>query len=372
MTEIPTRALDALRSVRPNAASDVDGELKDIGRRIARRRTQRNVIVGLAVALVSLGAVLATQLPTAKSNTTILADGTRCIALSNETQFDIEPGTETGQTVTLQAGSARFEVEPQAPRKRFRVKTAGVVVTVIGTVFRVEREMTSRGARVTVNVDEGTVRVNGASSSLTLDAGASASFIDGIRDGAEASKDEAPVADEAPSTDTVESAKTGEVEATRISSKRRSRWRELARRKEYIEAYPLIASDPPSDQIPRDLFLAADSARLAGHPREALRYLTKIVRRHPGSEEAPLAAFTRGKLLLESVENPPAAARSFARARALGLREPLLQDCFRREVDSWTRAQELSSARSTALQYLERFPQGRFAERMRTVVRPNE
>src|SRR5690606_9225927 len=60
---------------------------------------------------------------------------------------------------------------------------------------------------------------------------------------------------------------------------------------------PAVEPAPPSA---RALLEAADVARRAGRREEAISSLTTLVRTHPRSREAPLAAFTAARLLRES------------------------------------------------------------------------
>ena len=105
--------------------------------------------------------------------------------------------------------------------------------------------------------------------------------------------------------------------------------------------------------------LAADTARRSGHVSRAPRYLRAIIDEHPEHAMAPVAAFTLGRIYLESLGRPRDAAMAFARARALETKGPLAADALAREVKAWTRAKNSAKARDAARLYLRRYPSGR-------------
>jgi transmembrane sensor len=110
---------------------------------------------------------------------------------------------------------------------------------------------------------------------------------------------------------------------------------------------------------PGDLLLAADVARLGGHPETAVVPLSKVISAHSGDSRAPLAAFTLGRTLLDQLGRPREAAQAFATARRLDPRGALTQDALAREVESWSRAGEATLAHERAAEYVERYPKGR-------------
>jgi hypothetical protein len=86
---------------------------------------------------------------------------------------------------------------------------------------------------------------------------------------------------------------------------------------------------PPDDPVKAWLD-AADRARLAGRPTEAVAPLQHITASYPKDPRAPLAAFTLGRIYLE-LGNPSDAADAFAHARALSPNGPLAADALARE-----------------------------------------
>ena len=81
-----------------------------------------------------------------------------------------------------------------------------------------------------------------------------------------------------------------------------------------------------------DLFALADVARLSGHPAEAVAPLQRIVDGFAADRQAPLAAFALGRLQLDDLDQPRAAAASFSRALELGAPQSL-RDAVRTRLD---------------------------------------
>ncbi len=111
--------------------------------------------------------------------------------------------------------------------------------------------------------------------------------------------------------------------------------------------------------------LAADVFRLSGHPADAVTPLQRVIDRHADDPRAPLAAFTLGRVLLDDLGRPAAAARAFARAGALDPDGALTEDALAREVEAWAKAGQAQRARTRAELYLERHPNGHRARAVR-------
>ena len=79
---------------------------------------------------------------------------------------------------------------------------------------------------------------------------------------------------------------------------------------------------PPAASV-SSLFAAADAARLADRPRDAVAPLTAILDRFPDDRRAALAAFELGRVLVDDLHDPAAGAAAFARARDLDPTGPL-------------------------------------------------
>jgi transmembrane sensor len=380
-----------------------------------RRKVKRNGAVALALAAVVVTAFVLWQRPhvtqTAQRDTAStllrLEDGSAAVGKTQDAR--VEP-IEIGPTVAsmrLLSGAARFSVTPNKNRV-FMVLARDVTVTVLGTVFSVGLE--PGGVRVTV--ERGRVHVAWPAGERVLNLGEEA-FIedaptidehaavvgppaDGVQAPAEAPAGDVPAeartndapaetraggatapqsgtGEPAPQTTPAETPQTGVPGPTAratppaagttgaATTATRQSWRSLAQDGDYSGAYKLMQSNWSSvvRDEPGDLLLAADVARLGGHPDRAIGPLQRVVEKHAGDSRAPLAAFTLGRTLLDQLGRPREAASAFATARRLEPRGAMAQDALAREVESWSRAGEASLARERAEQYVSLYPKGR-------------
>jgi transmembrane sensor len=322
----------------------------------ARRRNAATVVALSVVAAVlvffSLRANLVQQPVAAAppkvatpSNLFALPDGSSVSARSSDARVQPVEVSLRSVTLKLESGSAKFSVTPD-PTRPFRVLARDVTVTVLGTVFDVSLE--TGGVRV--SVERGRVRVDSSSTTRELSPGDSAFFTDGL-----AAPIAAPIAPPA-------SAASPPAPVAAVPS-----WRSLAHDGDYSAALSRLTSDGPSAvrDVPDDLLLAADVARLGGQPARAVAPLERVVSRHAGDSRAPLAAFTLGRTLLDQLGRPREAASAFASARKLAPSGALAQDALAREVESWSRAGETEKAHARALEYLKLYPLGRRAASVR-------
>jgi TolA-binding protein len=96
-----------------------------------------------------------------------------------------------------------------------------------------------------------------------------------------------------------------------------------------------------------------------------LVFLHRVVDEHASGPRAPLAAFTIGRIELGRGHSDEA-ARYFAMARELG-GNTLAEHALAREVEAWVAAGRPDKARTSAQQYLKRFPKGARAEQVRQI-----
>jgi transmembrane sensor len=120
-----------------------------------------------------------------------------------------------------------------------------------------------------------------------------------------------------------------------------------------------------------DLLALADVARLSGHPREAVAPLERILTDFAHDAQAPLAAFALGRLELDALDRPRAAAAALESALALGVPRSLLEDVRARLVEAHVRAGDRTAARAAASAYLRDFPAGRHRAEMESQLAPN-
>jgi transmembrane sensor len=278
-----------------------------------------------------------------------LVDGSKIFLRDGASELHSHAESASLVSLELVRGAARFDVVP-AQRRRFRVQAGAVVVEVLGTAFDVERE----GGRTRVAVERGRVAVRWSNQSAELAAGEAGWF---------------PRADETPAEihaapKTTLRARELRREATRAAHES---WREPAERGEFDRAYELLRDAPQkvADDV-EELMLAADTARLSGHPDAALAYLRKVVAEHPHDSRASLAAFTLGGVLMQQLGQPREAEAAYARARELSLNASLAEDALARQVEAAHRAGDGAQARALAAEYVRRYPDGR---RVRAVRR---
>ncbi|MGD0835399.1 MAG: FecR family protein [Polyangia bacterium] len=248
--------------------------------------------------------------------------------LSQDTVLEPLPDL-SGRGFRLRAGGARFSV-PHNAQHPFVVVAGTVTIEDLGTAFTVRYV----GAdRLDVSVEEGRVRVRAAGSDTELAAGATLRV---------------PLA-------FVTESEPAHAPAGLAGSS----WRALAKHGAYEDAHRALSEAGPGAVRDNgaDLLLAADAARLSGHPADAVPYLERVVRRHARDSRAGVAAFTLGRVLLDELARPGEAIDAFAVARAAG--GPLAEDALAREVEAASRAGEVARSRELALLYRRTYPNGR-------------
>ncbi|HVZ89391.1 MAG TPA: FecR domain-containing protein, partial [Polyangia bacterium] len=264
--------------------------------------------------------------PPAETGATVqLSDGSTATPLDDESQIDVlEDGVDRVR-LSLARGRGHFQVTPR-PQRTLTVRAGDVTVTVVGTVFTVERV----ADRVGVAVQRGAVRVDWKSGSTRVVAGQSGWFPPLVT-----------AADEQP-------------EPSRAAHRVRSAGKVL----------PGAAHDAGGGAA-AELLVAADRARLSAHPEEGAALLQKLLREYPNDARAPLAAFTLGRLLLMELGRPAEAAAAFAEVRRIAPAGPFAEDALAREVEALSKAGLVADARARAREYQERYPNGRRIETVR-------
>ncbi len=256
---------------------------------------------------------IATQ-PGNASRPVRFADGSIASPADDRAAIVVREDSPARVSVELSSGRERFEVVP-GRRREFAVRAGEVTVTVLGTIFSVERI----ADRVGVSVERGQVKVDWGLGRRTLAVGESAWFPPLL------------VGRETPAPPPRPAAASRTTRAL-----------------------------PPAESA-ESLLAAADQARLAGRAREGATLLRRLLDRHRGDPRAPFAAFTLGRVLLMELGDPGAAAAAFAEARALAPDGPLAEDALAREAEAWAKAGDGERARSRACEYLRLHPDGRRA-----------
>ena len=350
-----------------------DGGRTEDNLRLARQRLQRRGRRRFAASALLLGVGIATGVSyllvpgmrqAGKAPSVVqdsfgrglrFSDGSSARMLDDRSQVEVATVTARAIDLRLTAGRGEFDVTSN-PGRTFTVHVDGIAVRVIGTRFRVEKE--GRGAYVSVY--RGKVEVRWPGGARVLAEGQTGRFPDEV--------EEPKPLPEAEDPNRVEPAAPvlSAAELSPPAPASRARFRALATRGRYAEAYRVLAGAPGVvDSGAEDLMLAADAARLSGHPAEATPYLERIVRKYRGDVRAPLAAFTLGRILLYQLGRPAEAADAFALVRKILPEGPLSSDALAREAEAADRAGQRERARGLAEEYVGKYPSGRRLESVR-------
>ena len=337
--------------------------LGQVKRGAAKRRRQRQalgaaltLLMLLVLGVLSMKALrpVAEPLVLRHAGSLRFADGSRVDLVGEASSVEVGPMSVSYTELVLEKGAARFDVTHN-PERRFAVRAGNTRVEVLGTRFTVERSE----PRVRVLVEQGRVRVIWPGGERALSAGEVGWFPPDPIGSAAPEPVPVPRGDGEP-----EAPPSGGRNADRAAL--RSQFLELARRGEYRQAYGVMREDPSVvTNSAEDLMLAADAARLSGHPERAPEYLRRITTEHRRDSRAPLAAFTLGRILLTQLGQPAEAQRAFALTRELAPGGALAEDALAREVESAERSGQRARARALADEYSKNYPAGKRLDAVR-------
>ncbi len=269
-----------------------------------------------------------------------LDDGSR-IVLDEGTR--IEPLRNDGGALTLRLarGRARFEVRPHGPRT-WVVESGVASIEVVGTIFTVARAE----GWAQVDVERGTVIVRG----------------ERVPDRAKrlTRGDSLLVGEQRRAENIAPSSPRAAVEVVAPS-----RGVEPAQRPRSLR----VEEPQAEEQDAEALMSLADAARRAGRADEAAALLERATARS-GDPAAGVAAFTLGRLELDSLRRPERAVLAFSRALELTLPPRLREEATARLVDAHARAGDAQAARRAAESYLRDYPDGRHADHVRSTLAP--
>jgi tetratricopeptide (TPR) repeat protein len=202
-------------------------------------------------------------------------------------------------------------------------------------------------------VNEGVVRVSWQDGEALLRAGDSGWFPPG-GDAETARNETAPEAAEA---EEPKSEPDAPPAASRYGNVRQA-YERHASNKAFKDAFDLLEKNPAlAGTSARELMLAADVARGAGHMERAIDYLGRVLNEYSSDQRAPLAAFTLGRIHA-GAGRQDAAANYFLKARSLAPSGPLAEYSLAREVESRALSGDLTHAQKLARQYLKLYPNG--------------
>jgi transmembrane sensor len=365
-------------------AAELERALGRVHREARDRRVRR--VVSLAAVSLAAAAVLSVVVTSAGGMGERRASGRAVIELADGSRIEqsedgaaiVEEVSETHVRVRAARGSLRCDVTPRAER-RFEVHAGDVTVTVLGTAFTVE---VLADARARVAVERGRVRVNWPGASIELGAGEHGTFPpDEMHAPPVTVADDAalPIAggdtEREPAGDALEPSEESEPAGgeaapaerpTARPTEREGDWRLLAHAERYDDAFTSLRDETSIDRV-EDLLLAADVARLSGHAAAALPYLDRVLRDHPDDARAPVASFTRGRLLAQLGRHHEAAIE-LTRAHQMEPDGSLAEDALGRAALEHQAAGEDAPARATASRYLAAHPEGRWAARLRPLL----
>lgn len=251
-----------------------------------------------------------------------LADGSQAILVRNA-RVQVEEQRPDLVHVAQESGEVRYEVRPD-PSREFVVFAPGATVRVRGTIFTVEVE----SDQVKVSVQRGKVEVNDGARTRDLVVGETLGIPARPR----------PAADE--DSDGNE-ASGGTAEPAAV----------------------------PKTGVPSfsDLLARADRARAAGRQDDAAGFLDVLLATHPHDARAPSALFALGKVE-RARQRPETSARAFERCWQGAPKGPLAQDALAEAATSWASGGQTQAAKADAKRYLERWPDGLAAARMRAIL----
>jgi transmembrane sensor len=352
-----------------SALSDDDVERLVQGSHQRRRRKAvtriclASALAGVAVVVVARALPLAPPARTASGTPVASAvpqpagqvrfsDGSVATRLDPQSTVTVVEDTPRRVALDLGRGRQRFEVVPM-PERSFVVRAGDVSVTVVGTVFAMERV----ADRIGVTVERGRVLVDWRSGSRMLGAGESGWFPPLVI--GDPPLPEPGVAPErarlAPrpgqavtAPPAVRPPEPGPIEAAAAPPRPPSSVETAA-----------APPRPPSIETAESLLGAADAAREAGRTGEGVALLRRVLAQHRSDPRAPLAAFTLGRVLLMELDRPREAAVAFAEVRALAPQGPFAEDALAREVEALRKAGAAGEARERAREYLRLYPGGR-------------
>jgi transmembrane sensor len=124
---------------------------------------------------------------------------------------------------------------------------------------------------------------------------------------------------------------------------------------------PSTSAKPPSALTLDALLARSTEQRRSGDWRGAEASLRQALAEHVAEPQAALAAFSLGKLLLDSRGRPADAARAFARCLALSPPKSLAEDAWFRLAEANARSGNAAGAAAAAREYRARYPAGRHA-----------
>lgn len=313
------------------------------------------------------------------------SDGTRA-RLEPASRGRVVRTTARGAELVLEAGRARFEVQP-GENTDYRVRSGPFEVLVTGTRFFVA--WSSERDEFELDLEEGRVRVLGCGmgDGVSLDAGhrlrascrpakfsvsspgeASApqerTTVQRAPELAPSSPSDPSAATEPPASRAAKRSAPPQVESSEVPG---ASWAALARQGYFQKAYEAAVAagfDAEAARAPAgDLLLLGDCARLGGHADRAAQVYLGVRQRFPGSGAAAQAAFYLGRLGAAG-----GAGRWFETYLAEEPRGPLAEAALGRLLELEVRHGDRERALALARRYLAHHPSGPHAKAAREIL----
>jgi TolA-binding protein len=270
------------------------------------------------------GAVLATA---AERLDVTLKDGS-LVEVRPRSRVEMLEGAPREVKFSLSHGSTRFSVAKVADRS-FSVVSHGIEVRVTGTRFTVSATRVAQGVRVSVNVEEGTVRAGPiGESAAVLSAGQSWSIVR--------------------QTEIPPSMGQAEPEVTAVGPT------VPAPNDTLPKATPPRAISPGA----KELLETANSARQSGDAAAAARAYEALLSKFPNDGRAGLAAFELGRLKMDRLGDLGGAVRALKRATALAPNSGFREDALARLVSAYDTMGATASCKEAQRSYLASYPSG--------------
>jgi transmembrane sensor len=270
-----------------------------------------------------------------------LPDGST-LALAEQTEAHLVALTPGEARVQLEHGSVECEVAHN-PDRRFVVAAGAFEVVVKGTHFTVSSGLDAAApAAVAVSVERGLVEVRQPPDRVLALLGAGQSWASNGLTTREPSAGEAAPPSAVLGTKAESSGVAGKAPKEAPVTAKSS-------------AVPQARAAAPIDA--RRLFERADGERLAGHAQQAAAAFDELRRRYPEDARAGYAAFMLGRIQLDSLGDPNAAADAFAFAIAHPGGGFFLEDAQARRVEALSKAGRSEECRRERDQFLARHSQ---------------
>jgi TolA-binding protein len=326
-------------------------------RRASRRRVARRAAAGAAGLSALIAALVLARSPDADSMAssptmapTSIGDGKgdapRQLSLADGSQLSLSADARahvvTMRTdevrVRLDEGRVECEVAPDRGR-RFIVETGPFEVVVTGTRFTVAASADAElPASVVVRVERGSVEVRQPPDRLLATLGAGQLWAsERDRNAVPLELPDAGGVSAAPSASSPEAAVPKEMSPKTTASRAAS-------------------PSAPARPTPDVLLARASDARVAGKASEAAAALAELIRRYPRDERAGYAAFMLGRVRLDSLGNPKAAAEAFSFAIAHPGSGFFPEDAEARLVEALSKAGQRAECEQARARFLAKYP----------------